>query len=89
MKEYIDKLAIGSVEYEHPILGVSISEIEFDIISESVFSGEFRIYSENDLPLKGIVYSSHEAVRIINPTFYGREMVIKYEISSAYVAKGE
>lgn len=36
----------------------------------------------NDKTIKGVVYSTHEKFRIINNTFLGKEIAIKYEMDT-------
>lgn len=39
-------------------------------------------FYQNDKTIKGVVYSTHEKFRIINNTFLGKEIAIKYEIDT-------
>ena len=64
MKELIDKLARGTIEYELPVLEVSVSEIDKTLYSEKISEESFEVYSSNDVELKGMVYSTHEFVNI-------------------------
>ncbi len=89
MKDYIDKLSLGVCEFEQPILRTSVDSLEFSMNSETTYAGSFIITSENMLPLKGVIYSTHENFRIINNTFIGTEITIKYEIDATYIIKGE
>ena len=89
MKDFIEKLSLGVCDYNNPELTVSISEINIELNSGTVTAGDFHVSSMNDMPVKGIVYSTHEKFRIINPTFYGKDIVIKYEINLEHVCEGE
>ena len=48
MKELIDKLARGTIEYDMPVLEVSVSEINKTLHSEKVFEDSFSVFSSND-----------------------------------------
>ena len=89
MKEFVEKLSLGVCEYKSPSIKTSVTEIELVLNSKSAYSGEFTIYAEDDMTIKGVVYSTHEKFRLINNTFYGKEITIKYEIDLAYIDKGE
>lgn len=82
MKEYIDKLSLGVCEYEKPVISASVDNIEQSIYADKMCAGEFIVSSENNMPVKGVVYSTHEKLRIINNTFYGKEITIKYEFNT-------
>lgn len=89
MKELIDKLARGTIEYELPKLEVSVSEIDITLYSEKITEGSFEVYSSNNLELKGIVYSSHEFVTIEDKSFLGKSNVIHYSIDTEYLNEGD
>ena len=42
MKELIDKLSRGTIEYELPVLDASVSEIDKVIYSEKISEGSFE-----------------------------------------------
>ena len=89
MKDFIEKLSLGVCEYNNPELCASVSEIEVELNAGTINPFEFNISSGNNVPIKGIVYSTNEKLRIINPTFYGVNIVIKYEINVENVCEGE
>ena len=89
MKELIDKLYLGIIEYDMPEIKVSTSKIETVVKAASVYEDYLYISSENNVPAKGIVYSSSEKVKIINKNFYGTEVAVKYVVDTMYSEKGE
>lgn len=82
MKEYIDKLSLGSCEFENPVIATSVASIEENLYADRMCAGEFLISTKNDKTIKGVIYSTHEKFRIINNTFLGKEIAIKYEIDT-------
>lgn len=78
MKAIIDKLAIGTVEYDIPSLKLSETAITIESHVNTSYEGEFIISSDSNA-IKGVVYSSDERFVIINPQFSGKECVIKYK----------
>ena len=64
MKELIDKLVCGTIEYEQPVLEASVANIDTMLHSEKLTEGSFEVYSSNNRKLKGMVYSTHEFVHI-------------------------
>lgn len=91
MKELIDKLSRGTIEYELPVLEASVSEIDKVIYSEKISEGSFEVYSSNNLELKGIVYTTHEFVNINdeNRVFSGSNITIRYSIDAKYLNEGD
>ncbi len=91
MKELIDKLARGKIEYELPVLEVSVAQIDTVLHSEKVSEGSFEVYSSNNKELKGVVYSTHEFVHIVesNRAFQGVSSTIKYYIDTEFLNEGD
>ncbi len=91
MKELIDKLARGIIEYELPVMEVSVSEIDETLYSEKISEGSFEVYSSNNLNLKGIVYTTHEFVKINDEDrmFSGASNIIRYCIDTEYLNEGD
>ena len=56
MKELIEKLARGVIEYDLPVLETSVSEIDKKVHSEKAFKSSFTVFSSNEASLKGFVY---------------------------------
>ena len=89
MKELVSKLARGIIEYDMPVLEVSVSEIDRRLYSEKITEDSFVVYSSNDLELEGIVFSTNENVKILNKTFLGRRNIITYRIDGKYLNEGD
>ena len=89
MKELIDKLARGVIEYELPVLETSVSEISKKVYSEKAFKSSFVVFSSNQECLKGFVYATNENIVIENKTFYGRENEINFSIATEYINDGD
>ena len=89
MRELVSKLARGIIEYDAPVLEVSVSEIERTLYSEKVTEDSFSVYSSNGLELEGIVFSTNENVKILNKSFLGRRNTITYRIDGKYLNEGD
>ena len=89
MKELIEKLARGVIEYDVPVLEVSVSEIDKKVYSEKSFKSSFTVFSSNDVPLKGFVYSSNEKIVIEDKTFAGKSQEINFSIATEYINDGD
>lgn len=89
MKELIEKLARGVIEYDVPVLEVSVSEIDKKVHSEKAFKSSFTVFSSNDVPLKGFVYSSNENILIEDKTFAGKSQEIHFSIATDYINDGD
>lgn len=80
MKEYINRLARGNIEYETPIINLSVNHIEEEVKTDEDFCGEFLISAVGGEKIKGIVYSTNTLVSIENPVFFGVENTICYRV---------
>lgn len=89
MKELIDKLSLGVIKYEKPVMEVSITEITIKMETEKLLRGNFEVISTNDKKLKGIIFSTDNRLTIENNNFIGKENIINYSINTKYVEKGE
>lgn len=89
MKELVDKLARGIIEYDLPVLEVSVSEINKTLNSEKKYEDSILVFSSNNVPLKGLVYSTNENVRILDKTFSGVKAEIKYAVNTEYINEGD
>ncbi|MBQ9701246.1 MAG: hypothetical protein IJV71_11590 [Lachnospiraceae bacterium] len=89
MKELVSKLARGIIEYDVPVLEVSVTEIDRKLYSEKTTEGSFLVYSSNELELEGIVFSTNEYVQIVNKSFLGRKNTIGYRIDGTYLNEGD
>ncbi len=83
MKDIINKLSEGIVDYDVPILEASVYSIDLSIEAGSVFDGEFEIASLNNIEMKGIIYSTHESFVIVNNNFVSAREVIHYKINAS------
>lgn len=89
MKEVIDKLYLGIIEYDVPAPVISVSEIKMQVNAASVKEGVISITSRNSIPLKGVVYSTHEKFKIINREFHGTDIDIRYIVDTTYSEKND
>lgn len=89
MKELIDKLSLGVIKYEKPVMEVSVEEITIKMESEKIYRGNFEVISTNDENLKGIIFSTDNRLIIENDNFIGKNTIINYSVNTKYVGKGE
>lgn len=80
MKEYINRLARGSFDYEPPVLYLSENHIEKEVSTEEDYIGTFTASGVDGRSIKGIVYSPDSLVTIENPIFSGVENLIRYRV---------
>ena len=85
MKETIEKLARGVIEYDLPVLEASVSEIDKKVHSEKAFRSNFTVFSSNEASLKGFVYSTNENIVIENKTFSGNRQEINFSVATEYI----
>ena len=59
MQKRIRELAEGRIECAKPDIDFSVSRIELEVPEGEDVSGEFTVASQNQVPVRGIVYSSN------------------------------
>ncbi len=89
MKELIDKLSLGIIEYESPTMQVSVSKIEISANANASFEGSFDIFCSNDKELKGLIYSTDKRFVIKNDNFIGKKNTINYIVDTECSKEGE
>lgn len=88
MRELIDRLALGMIDYENPTVETSVERIEQTILAGESCEGSFQIVNRGAGKLKGIVYSTDSHVKIKTKTFSGPSSIIKYTIDGAHLPEG-
>ena len=59
MRKRIEELANGRIDCVGPAVEFSVSRIEIEVPEGKDFKGEFTITSRNQIPVRGLVYSSN------------------------------
>ncbi|MBE5922302.1 MAG: hypothetical protein E7269_06075 [Lachnospiraceae bacterium] len=85
MKSTIEKLSRGKIEYELPVMGVSISEITVKVEAGSIEPGHFEIFSVNGLELKGVIFATTEHFKLEMDQFVGTKAQIRYTVSAEHL----
>ena len=89
MRERINRLAKGIVDAELPKLFLSPEKAEEVLGSGTVYKRELYLASENNLYIKGLAYSNHSRVRILNHAFGGLRNHIVYEVDTSWCENGD
>lgn len=89
MRERINRLARGIVDAELPKLHLSPVSVEETLVSDTIYKRELFISSENNLYIKGLAYSSHTRVKIINSAFGGLRNHVTYEVDTSWCENGD
>lgn len=89
MRERINRLARGIVDAELPKLHLSQTSVEETLVSETTYTRELFITSENNLYIKGLAYSSHTRVKILNSAFGGLRNHLTYEVDTSWCENGD
>ena len=103
MKELIDKLSLGIIDYETPKVSVNLNnikqkdanfdnttlnEIDKSLIPDELYEETFQIVNTGGGKLKGILYSSSRHVKIKTKVFSGDKSVIRYVIDTCCLKEG-
>ncbi len=85
MKNLIDQLALGKIEYDMPDMEISVSEITLCLKNGTIYEGSFQILSQSAKGVKGLVYVDNASIEIEENAFYGKENVINYRIHATAI----
>lgn len=88
MRERINRLARGIIDNGSPELVLTPERVEASVPAGEVIRGEILVSSGNNLHIKGLVYSSHERVRVVNGAFGGLRNRIIYEVNVDFQSMG-
>lgn len=89
MRERINRLARGIIDSGVPELVLTPDRVEAAVPAGEVIRGEIVVSSRNNLHIKGLVYSSHERVQVVNNAFGGLRNRIIYEVNCRYTEHGD
>lgn len=89
MRRKIQELAAGKCDKDCPVVGFSEEQLEIQVPEEQEYSGKFIITSMNEIPMRGIVYSSNPRMECLNSQFQGTEVTINYKFHSEGMVKGD
>lgn len=88
MRRRIYNLANGKFEEEKPEIILPKEKLEIRVVEGQNYRGTFTIKSENQVPMRGIVYSSNVRMECLNPQFEGQEVQIQFEFQSTELLEG-
>lgn len=78
MKEKVERLAKGIFDFETPEILLSEEELVITVDAGKNYSGSFTIKNNKNTPVKGVLYSSNELLRLEQNSFTERENEIRY-----------
>lgn len=84
MKEFIERLSLGIVDYDAPVAVTDVENIVLSVKPEEVYQGGFNIYNEGKGKLKGVIFSSDKHLIIKTKTFSGEKTHIQFAVDSDY-----
>lgn len=82
MQKRIKKLAQGVFDYEIPDILFHTPKIELEIQASKIYTGIFRFESKNDVIMQGNVYTSHERMQCLTPSFESSVVEVSYQFDS-------
>ena len=69
MRKRIEQLAKGKFEHTKPEVVCSQETIEFSVYEGTEYTGEFIITCKNQIPIRGVVYSTNPRMKCLTPQF--------------------
>lgn len=82
MRRRIQELARGQFRYDRPLVELSVDKLELHVLHGRTYSGEFVIKSANDVPVKGVIYTSSPRMECKKQEFEGTSVRIPYQFHS-------
>lgn len=89
MRERINRLAKGIVDFDVPELKISPEQIEERVNADELTRKEISIADKDGLHIKGLVYSSNIRVKVKNSAFGGSRNHIGYDVDSSHLTQGD
>ncbi len=89
MRERINRLAKGILDPEIPEMVIAPECLDEQVPAGTSVRGELSVVTTNGLNIKGLVYSSHFRVKVVNNAFGGARNRIAYEIDTSYLESGD
>ncbi|MDD6351664.1 MAG: DUF5717 family protein [Lachnospiraceae bacterium] len=83
MRRRIWRISEDRFDDPKPDLSVSPETLNLTFPVRGSHAGEFVLKSENQVPARGIIYSSNPYVICQNPQFEGSEITVRYQLSDA------
>lgn len=85
MKEKIERLASGNIEYELPALQLSCEEIIIRVEAGKRYEGSFTISNSAKRVMNGSLYSSGRLLTLNQESFCGSEIFVTYRFDASYL----
>lgn len=89
MRKRIQRLAQGRFDTEAPSLSFSSDKLEIEVIEGQSYTGSFTITVSDQIPVKGIVYTSSPYMECLTPEFQGAEANIAFQFHSEGFIEGD
>lgn len=89
MHRKIQELAAGKCDGRSPRPQFSEEQLKIEVLEGHSYKGKFLIESTNEIPMRGIVYSSSPRMECHNSQFQGTEVEIEYEFHSEGMVEGD
>ncbi|MDE7063406.1 MAG: hypothetical protein K2O73_09215, partial [Lachnospiraceae bacterium] len=89
MRKRIQRLAQGRFDEAQPSLSFSSDKIELEVIEGQKIAGTFTITVSNQVPAKGIIYTSNPYMECLTPEFEGTEATITFQFHSEGFHEGD
>lgn len=89
MRKRIQRLAQGRFDAVQPGLSFSTDKIEIEAIEGQSCTGSFTMTVSNQVPVKGIVYTSNPYMECLTPEFEGTEAEIAFQFHSEGFIEGD
>lgn len=76
----------GKFDIQKPEIEISIQEIEEDVQENGILEGEFVIFSKNEVPIKGLILSTHPRMKLLCESNFMEETYnVSYRFEGSYL----
>ena len=90
MRKKIQQMSEGKFDIQKPDVAISVDSLEMSVKEDGILEGEFRVFSTNEVPVKGIILSTHpHMILLSDPNFIEQEYAVRYRFQGLHCEEGQ
>lgn len=89
MREKIERIAKGIFDENVPRIELPKKPISWEMDAEESFTGHLKVRSENGVRIRGYVICTDTNMKISQPQFYGKNVMIEFTYVSKNTVAGD
>ena len=89
MRKRIWRMSEDQFDVTRPQVQLQQERIELTGYAGEKVEGSFLLQSVNDVPMRGVCYSTHPYVAVLNPQFEGKEAMLRFAVINTGFREGD